>query len=126
MPYGRDIIEQWIAADSELETCAPATEDEIIREVTEKFQSDQPEDEDDDDDDNESFEVTPATCSEAKAAMEVMNRFVLGTDTHENQLNLHFQYKAMIQTMIQSKTNQKLRQGTLDCYLKGDEKTSGL
>ena len=74
---------------------------------------------------NEKGFITPATCSEAKAAMEVMNRFVLGTDTHENQLNLHFQYKAMIQTMIQSKTNQKLRQGTLDCYLKGDEKTSG-
>ena len=68
LPYEHDIIEQWIASDSELDTCAPATEDEIIREVTEKFQSDdQHEDEDD------SFEVTLATCNEAKAAMEVIS-----------------------------------------------------
>ena len=67
--------------------------------------------------DDESLEVSPPTCDEARAAMEVLNRFVLTTDTHENELNLHCQYK----TMIQTKTIKKhRRQMTLDRYLKGD------
>ena len=117
LPYDRDTIEQWIALDSELETSAPVNEDEIIREVREKFQKDdQPEDDEDDDDENDSFEVAPppVTCNKAKAASELLNQFLLESDTHENELNLHFQY----QNMIQTKIIQRQRQGTLDRFLK--------
>ena len=116
-----DIIEKWIAQDSELETEAPATKDEIIREVKEKFQNDiQPDSEDDED--NDTFEVVPVpvTTDEAKAAMEVLNRFILETETQENEMNLHLQYKSWIKT----RTIQKLRQGTIHrCLIDADEPT---
>ena len=114
LPFDPDVIERWMAVDSELETSPPTTEDEIISEVTEKYQKeDQP---DDEDDDNDSFEVAPApvTCDEAKAALDVLNRFLMETDTHDSELRLHSQYRKV----IQSKTNQKLRQVTLERFFK--------
>ena len=117
LPYGRDVIERWIALDSELETSPPTTEDEIISEVTEKYQKeDQSEDEGEE---NDSLEVAPApvTCDEARAAFSVLNRFLMETDTSDKESNLHSEYKMLIQT----KTNQKLRQVTLDRFFKRDQ-----
>ena len=114
LPFARDVIERWMTVDSELETSPPATEDEIIREVTDKFQKEDQSDEEDDE--NDSFTVAPApvTCDEAKAAFEILNRFILETDTNDKESSLHFQYK----TMIQTKTSQKLKQVTLDRFFK--------
>ena len=113
LPYPRDVIERWIAQDSELETEAPVNEDEIINQVQKKFnKEDQSEDEDDEDVDI--IEVPPVTCKEVKAAMEIMSRFMLETISHENEFQLHSKYKAMIQT----KMAQKLRQGNLKSYFK--------
>ena len=111
-----DVIERWMAVDSELETSPPTTEDEIIREVTEKFQKEDQSDEEEDD--NDSFEVAPATapvtCDEAKAAFDILNRFILETDTNDKESSLHFQYKMLILT----KTSQKLRQVTHERFFK--------
>ena len=114
LPFARDVIERWMTVDSELETSPPATEDEIIREVSEKFHKDDQSDEDEDE--NDSFTVAPApvTCDEAKAAFDILNRFILETDTNDKESSLHFQYKRLIQT----KTSQKLRQVTLERFFK--------
>ena len=114
LPFDPDVIERWMAVDSELETSPPATEDEIIGEVTEQFKKKNQSEEKEDD--NDSFEVAPApvTCDEAKAAFDILNRFIMETDTNDKESSLHFQYKRLIQT----KTSQKLRQVTVDHFLK--------
>ena len=119
LPFDRDVIDRWLEIDSELETSPPATEDDIISEVSEKFQKeDQSGDEDDEDGDNDSFEVSPVRapvkCDEADAAIEVLNRFLMETDTDDKQLSLHNQYK----TLIKSKTSQKQKQSTIERFFK--------
>ena len=37
LPFDRDVIDRWMAIDSELETSPPASEDEIIRELTASY-----------------------------------------------------------------------------------------
>ena len=105
-----------MTVDSELETSPPATEDEIIREVTEKFQKEDQSDEEDDENDSLTVAPAPVTCDEAKAALDVLNRFLMETDTHDSELRLHSQYRKV----IQSKTNQKLRQVTLERFFLND------
>ena len=54
------------------------------------------------------------TSVEARAAMECLNRYFLENDTNDKDMKLHFQYKSV----VQSKTEPKLRQGTIDRFLK--------
>ena len=84
------------------------------REVTEKFQKEDQSDEEDDENDSLTVAPAPVTCDEAKAALDVLNRFLMETDTHDSELRLHSQYRKV----IQSKTNQKLRQVTLERFFK--------
>lgn len=113
LPYDTALIEQWIAFDSNLQTEAPTTEGDIIEEVKEKFQKDDQSEDEEEEEEDDSCEVNPVTCKEVNNALEVLNRFVMETETHENEMKLHYQYKRM----IQSKTIQKLRQGKLTQFL---------
>ena len=82
-PFDRDVIDRWLEFDSELETSAPTTEEEIISEVTEKFQKgDQSDDEDEANDGNDSFEVAPAPF------MDTVTRIVIRSFTFLNPLRL--------------------------------------
>ena len=98
-----------------METSAPTTEDEIIDEI--KGRPEENEDEESDDDiefENDSVVRKPVSVAEARAAIECLNQFVLETDTEDREMNLHLQYK----TFIQSKTDQKLKQCTIDRFFK--------
>ena len=117
IPYDPELIQKWIEIDKDLETSAPTTEDEIIDEIQGKERPEENEDEESDDDiefENDSVVRKPVSVAEARAAIECLNQFVLETDTEDREMNLHLQYK----TFIQSKTDQKLKQCTIDRFFK--------
>ena len=112
LPYDPELIKQWIELDKNLATSAPTTEDDIIDEIRERERPEENEDEESDDD-NE-IEKVPVSSAEGRVAMECLNRLFLETETSAHEMNLLYQFKAI----VHSKTQQKLKQSTIEKFFK--------
>ena len=100
-----ETIKKWINIDSSLETSPPITDQATIREVADMFQRDKEKEVGNEEEDNDDAELNkePVTNAEARTAMEVLNRFVMQKETNDRDMNIHRQYKNIMQRMTSQK-----------------------